>query len=80
MINQYHYVQKQVFGCAFFGTAPLPFATVRQGSLATGKKSQKSLRAEKRSPEKRGWSVEEYHRSVKQNASFAKSPTRTITT
>lgn len=29
---------------------------------------------------KKRWSVEEYHKSVKQNASFAKSPARTITT
>ncbi|HSN76785.1 MAG TPA: IS701 family transposase, partial [Anaerolineae bacterium] len=26
------------------------------------------------------WQVEEYHRSLKQNASLAKSPTRTVTT
>ena len=29
---------------------------------------------------KKRWSVEEYHKSIKQNASFAKSPTRTIKT
>ena len=29
---------------------------------------------------KKRWSVEEYHKSLKQNASIAKSPTRTITT
>jgi hypothetical protein len=29
---------------------------------------------------KKRWSVEEYHKSLKQNASLAKSPTRTITT
>jgi IS4 transposase len=29
---------------------------------------------------KKRWSVEEYHRSLKQNASLAKSPTRTVTT
>ena len=29
---------------------------------------------------KRRWKVEEYHRSLKQNASVAKSPTRTETT
>ena len=29
---------------------------------------------------KRRWKVEEYHRSLKQNASVAKSPTRTVTT
>jgi IS4 transposase len=26
------------------------------------------------------WSVEEYHKSLKQNASLAKSPTRTVAT
>ena len=29
---------------------------------------------------KKRWSVEEYHKSLKQNASLAKSPTRTVTT
>ena len=29
---------------------------------------------------KKRWSVEEYHKSLKQNTSLAKSPTRTITT
>ena len=29
---------------------------------------------------KKRWSVEEYHKSLKQNASIAKSPTRTMTT
>jgi hypothetical protein len=29
---------------------------------------------------KKRWSVEEYHKSLKQNASLAKSPTRTIVT
>ena len=29
---------------------------------------------------KKRWSVEEYHKSLKQNTSIAKSPTRTITT
>jgi DDE superfamily endonuclease len=29
---------------------------------------------------KKRWSVEEYHKSLKQNASIAKSPTRTVTT
>jgi hypothetical protein len=29
---------------------------------------------------KKRWSVEEYHKSLKQNVSIAKSPTRTITT
>lgn len=29
---------------------------------------------------KKRWSVEEYHKSIKQNTSFAKSPTRTIKT
>jgi hypothetical protein len=29
---------------------------------------------------KKRWSIEEYHKSLKQNASLAKSPTRTITT
>ncbi|KAA6344532.1 hypothetical protein EZS27_007847 [termite gut metagenome] len=29
---------------------------------------------------KRRWSVEEYHKSLKQNASLAKSPTRTVRT
>ncbi len=28
---------------------------------------------------KKWWSIEEYHKSVKQNASFEKSPTRTVT-
>jgi IS4 transposase len=28
---------------------------------------------------KKRWSVEEYHKSLKQNASLAKSPTRTVT-
>ena len=26
------------------------------------------------------WRIEEYHKSVKQNANFAKSPTKTVTT
>jgi IS4 transposase len=29
---------------------------------------------------KKRWCVEEYHKSLKQNASLAKSPTRTVTT
>ena len=29
---------------------------------------------------KKRWNVEKYHRSLKQNASLAKSPTRTVTT
>jgi IS4 transposase len=29
---------------------------------------------------KKRWSVEEYHKSLKQNASLAKSPTRTVKT
>jgi IS4 transposase len=29
---------------------------------------------------KKRWSVEEYHKSLKQNASLAKSPARTVTT
>jgi IS4 transposase len=29
---------------------------------------------------KKRWSVEEYHKSLKQNASLAKSPTKTVTT
>jgi len=29
---------------------------------------------------KKRWSVEEYHKSLKQNTSIAKSPTRTLTT
>ena len=29
---------------------------------------------------KKRWRVEEYHKSLKQNASLAKSPTRTVTT
>jgi Transposase DDE domain len=29
---------------------------------------------------KKRWSVEEYHKSIKQNASVAKSPTRTVKT
>jgi IS4 transposase len=29
---------------------------------------------------KKRWSVEEYHKSLKQNASLAKSPTRTVST
>jgi hypothetical protein len=33
-----------------------------------------------RSLYKKRWSVEEYHKSLKQNASLAKSPTRTVTT
>ena len=39
------------------------------------------LSAEKfRTLYKKRWSVEEYHKSLKQNASLAKSPTRTVTT
>jgi hypothetical protein len=33
-----------------------------------------------RSPYNKRWSVEEYHKSLKQNASIAKSPTRTVRT
>ena len=40
-----------------------------------------SLSAEKfQTLYKKRWSVEEYHKSLKQNASLAKSPTRTVTT
>lgn len=75
--------------CVYLPTVPFPVVVMRQiftnADGSTGERylvcSDLTLDADSLATIfKRRWKVEEYHRSLKQNASVAKSPTRTETT